>query len=497
MSFPGFISEYGIAYLSFVALIPMFYVVYRINYIQAIIFGFIYGMGKYLLFNYWLKAFDPAAFAVAPAIHGLYFLMVFPGIKYLYNRFPKYGFINITILWLAYELFKSTNVVGYSYGILSQSMYRTQHFTGIVDIIGSYLLSSLIVFPSIFITFVQGKKINIKSNTSVITLITYLVIFLSSILYTQIMKVDYSNSDKIKVTLVQHNLNCWLKGNDLLYSQAYDHLEELSLEGERENSELIIWPETSFVPAIEWHKKYRPTHERNRLELIKRMEGYLEKTKAFYIIGNNESFGKDRDTHYNSAYLYKGDKVLDKYRKINLVPFTERFPYPEKFPWLFNYVKKLGAKQIEPGEEQIIFQIKDYLATTLICYEDAFSDLPREGIKKGSDLFINITNDAWTSSPTAALQHLAAAALRTIENRRTLVRAGTSGFTGIIDPNGKIIESLPLFTKDQLTYDIPIYNEKITFYTQNGAILDIIPYILLCLIIFASISKHLIERKKK
>lgn len=496
MSFPGFISEYGIAYFSFIALIPMFYVVYKMSYIQTIIFGFIYGMGKYLLFNYWLKAFDPAAYAVAPAIHGIYFLMLFPCIRYLYNRFPKYGFIHITILWLSYELFKSTNVVGYSYGILSQSMYKTHHFTGIVDIIGSYLLSSIIVFPSIFITFIHRKKVSIKSKTSIITIIVYITIFISSILYTQLMKVDYSNSDKIKVTLVQHNLNCWLKGNDLLYSQAYDHLEELSIQGESENSDLIIWPETSFVPAIEWHKKYRPTHERNRLELIKRMESYLKDTKAFYIIGNNESFGKDRDTHYNSAYLYKSNKVLNKYRKINLVPFTERFPYPEKFPWLFNYVKKLGAKQIEPGEEQVLFQINNYLATTLICYEDAFSDLPRQGVKSGSDLFINITNDAWTSSPTAALQHLAAAALRTIENRRTLVRAGTSGFTGIIDPNGKIIKSLPLFVKDQLTYDIPIYNSKVTFYTRYGAILDLIPYILLSVVVLISIFLHILERKK-
>ena len=139
------------------------------------------------------------------------------------------------------------------------------------------------------------------------------------------------------------------------------------------------------------------------------------------ITGNNESFNFERDEHYNTAYLFDKDKIVNRYRKINLVPFTEHFPYPDKFPWLFEYVQKLGAKQIMPGKEQTLFDINGVKSTILICYEDAFPDLPREGALNGSGLMINITNDAWTDYSATALQHLAAASLRTIETRRSLV----------------------------------------------------------------------------
>lgn len=495
-SFPGLISKEGIAILSFIALIPMFFIVYRLNNIEAVIYGFIFGMGKYLLFNYWLKEFDPAAYAVAPGIYGLYFLMLFPLIRLFYIKFPKHGYLPILVAWLSYEFFKSTNVVGYSYGVLSQSMYRTHLFTGIADIVGSYLLSALIIFPGIFLSFKISKRSSLKSKSSIITITTYLFVLLLSIIYTQLSKVDYSESDTKKISLVQHNLNCWLSGSDELYSQAYDHLKELSIEGENQGAELVIWSESSFVPAIEWHKKYRSSIYRNRVDLINEMEEYLRSSNAYYIIGTNESADKEKKINYNPAYLYKGDKIISKYRKINLVPFTEQFPFPDKLPWLLDYVNKLGAKQMQPGEEQTLFEIDGLKTVILICYEDAFTDLPREGVKKGSDLLINITNDAWTSSPSAALQHLAAAALRTIENRRTLVRSATTGFTGIIDPNGKIIASLPLFTRDQLTYDVPIYNGHTTIYTLYGHIIDLIPYLLLLPILLFIIIKTIYAKRK-
>lgn len=497
LSFPGLFNKEGIFFISFIALIPMFFVVYKLNYIEALFYGFAFGMGKYLLFNYWLKGFDPAAFAVAPGVHGLYFLGIFTAIVFFYKTFPKKGYIAIAITWIAYEIFKSTNVVGYSYGILGQSMYKTHLFTGIVDIFGTYYLGLIIIFPSILVTFLFSKRNKIVDRKDwLLPSCIYLIILLSSIIYTQVSKVDYSNSKTLRVSLIQHNLNCWLSNNVQSYYQSYGHIEDLSSIAETHSPDLVVWSETAFIPAIEWHKKYRPRNERERYDLILKMEEYLRSTNADYIVGNNESFNPARDKHYNTAYHYKKDQVVNKYRKMNLVPFTEEFPYPELFPWLFNYVKSLGAKQIMRGEKQNLFDIKGVKSTVLICYEDAFSELPRKSIDNGSDLFINITNDAWTPSPSASLQHYAAASLRTIENRRSLVRAGTTGFTAVIDPNGKLLKSLPLFTRDQLTYDVPIYNDHKTFYTKYGHIVDLSGYILfLIALIYALYIKLYVNKK--
>lgn len=497
LSFPGYFNRDGIAFFSFIAIVPMFIVVFRLSYIEALVYGFIYGLSNYLLFNFWFKAFDPAAFAVAPGIHGLYFMALFPLIRYLYKRFPRTGYLAISIVWLSYEVFKSTNAVGFSYGLLAQSMYRTQLFTGIVDIVGSYGLSILLLFPGLLIVFLLSQKKKTGKKEWLIPGGIYLILLTTSIIYTQASRVDYSQSETLRMSLVQHNLNCWLsKENAELYIQAYDHLEALSKEAEKKNTDVVVWSETAFVPAIEWHKKWRPKNERERYDLIMRMEEYLRSTNALYIIGNNESFNKNRDKSYNSAYLFNKDQIVSKYRKINLVPFTEQFPYPEKFPWLYNYVLSLGASQMEEGKEQVLFNLKGVKSTLLICYEDSFPNLPRKGVKNGSNLLVNITNDAWTSYPATALQHLAAASLRTIENRRSLVRAGTTGFTGVIDPNGVVLASLPLFTKAELTYDVPIYSGHITIYTKYGYIIDYIGYVLLLIVIISAILVQISEKRK-
>ena len=112
----------------------MFYIIFQLNYVEAFIYGFIFGLLKYQVFNFWFQDFDPAAFAVAPGIHGFYFFLVFPISLYFFKTFPKKGYIAILFSWFAYEVFKSTNVVGFSYGLLAQSMYQTHLFTGIVDI---------------------------------------------------------------------------------------------------------------------------------------------------------------------------------------------------------------------------------------------------------------------------------------------------------------------------------------------------------------------------
>lgn len=498
LSFPGYFNKYGLPIISFIALAPMFIAIFKLNYIEAMGYGFLYGLGKYLLFNFWLNDFDPIAFAVAPGIHGIYFLVLFPIILFFYKKFPKLGYIAILSTWFSYEVFKSTNVVGYSYGLLSQTMYQTHIFTGIVDIVGSYILSLLILFPGLFLTFLISQKRDKSNLEFLIPSSIYILVMLFSIFYTQVKKVDYSNSETLRISLIQHNLNCWLSTeNPQLYKQAYDNLEALSKIGESKGADLIVWPETAFVPAIEWHKKYRPKDLRERFELVKRMEEYLRSTDALYIIGNNETYNINRDITYNTAYLFKRDQIRNKYSKINLVPFTEEFPYPEKFPKLFKYVESLGLNQITPGTEQTLFDINGVKSTILICYEDAFPELARESVTNGSNLLVNITNDAWTQYSATPLQHLAAASLRTIETRRSLVRAGTSGFTGVIDPNGNIIASLPLFEKGELTYDVPIYNGHITFYTKYGNYIDYSSYFIsiffVILTIFQSYKRKLFQ----
>jgi len=491
LSFPGYFNENGIALLAFVALIPVYHSIGKMNYRESIVYGFFYGTGNYLLFNYWLKGFDPISFSVAPTILGSYHIILFLGIKYIFNNFKKLQYIPLTLIWLAYEVFKGENKIGYTYGTIAHTMYRTNYFTGIADITGTYVLSLIIIFPGILIVSSSYSKIKLWSKSLLPPIIIYFFILISSIIYTNINKIDYSHSPTLRVSLIQHNLDCWLKGSNQLYKEALDNLLRLSSEAERLNPDLVVWAESAFVPAIEWHKKYKKNYF--RLNLVKRLEDFTAQSNADYLIGTNETIGefKENQIQYNTVYHYIKDRSVNKYSKQILVPFTEQFPYPELFPTLYQYTIDQGANHYLPGKEQTLFTIKDVKTTQLICYEDTFSRLARNGVKNGANLIINMTNDAWSTEPACTKQHLTAAIFRSIENRRSLVRVGTGGYTCVIDPNGKILASIPILTQNQLTYDVPIIRGKNSFYTKNGPIIKQTLLYLFLIIIGYSFAKSI------
>jgi apolipoprotein N-acyltransferase len=62
------------------------------------------------------------------------------------------------------------------------------------------------------------------------------------------------------------------------------------------------------------------------------------------------------------------------------------------------------------------------------------------------------------------------AIFRAVENRRFLLRAATTGVSGIIDPYGRILAESRLMTRTFLTERITP-SRKMTFYTEHGDVL--------------------------
>ena len=86
---------------------------------------------------------------------------------------------------------------------------------------------------------------------------------------------------------------------------------------------------------------------------------------------------------------------------------------------------------------------------TLICYESIFGELARTDRRRGADLLVNLTNDAWFGRDTwwgrttALWQHPAHAVIRAIETRTGLVRAANTGLSMFVDPLGRTFGETP------------------------------------------------------
>ncbi len=502
LGFPNFLSVWGFFPVAFFALIPVFIVVHRSSWKGIAFYGIFFGIASYAIFNYWLGKFHPLALFIVPPIYGGYFLIVFPFLKLADTLFPKKAYIVQTFIWLSYEYLKTRGFLGYSYGNMGYSQYLFRPLIQIASITGVWGVSFFVVFPSALIgnSLKDGfKGFNKLLQSIKVPGLVYLSLFIAAIIFGFIDRVDYSHSKKWKTALIQQNVDPW-KGGERPYERSLNILLRLSKEATKENPDIIIWSETSFVPGIDWHTRYRT--DIDKYLLVKRLVDYLKKQKIPYVIGNDDGeLAKDENGNnirvdYNATVLYEKGRIVKTYRKLHLVPFTEYFPYKKTFPRIYNWLVNADTHFWKEGKEYTVFDAAGVKFSTPICFEDTFGDLCRGFIRHGAEVLVNMTNDSWSFSVTAEMQHMSMAVFRAVENKRTVVRSTNGGITCSIDPNGKILDMLKPFIEGYLITTVPVYTGRETLFTRWGDWFAWFSLLLSVLLLLGRIGVIIVKRLK-
>lgn len=495
LSFPNMLSVRGFFPIAWIALLPLFLLVRRIGPVRSVVYAPLIGLMTYALHNFWLLTFNPLAFMVVCLIYSGWFLFHVPCLKLADMAFPRYGWLIQGLFFLAYEALRTKGFLGYSYGILGYSQYLFRPLIGISDLGGVSLVSALVLFPSLFLSHLWHERRNPLNRRLLVPGAVWGVLVLSALVYGTVSRVDYTASPRWRPALIQHNVNAWMSGMPV-YRKAFQSLCRLSDEALAESPDMIIWSETAFVPAVEWHNRYR--FERDKAHLVAELLEYLEKRKDTpFLIGNNDAFRRNGERlDYNAALLFYGRSIKDRYHKNHLVPFTEHFPPGKFFPRIEQAILDTGVTFYEKGEERTVFHSGDLRFSVLICYEDTFGYLSRDFVRRGAEVLVNLTNDSWSDSPVCSRQHTVMAIFRAVENRRSMVRATNGGLTCVIDPNGRIIASLEPFTEDYLIGDVPVWTGRTTLYSRLG---DWPDYLILPLSAFLLIwgAIRLIRKRKE
>jgi len=290
-----------------------------------------------------------------------------------------------------------------------------------------------------------------------------------------------TDSETLKVAVVQpsiHQAKKWSRGYfDSVMTQTWDLFETL----EPDSVDLILFPETAI-----------PDYINVRFSEIYFLENYAQKNKTAIVIGALSRVWDEKPkkrnkkyTLYNSAFLFGFGEPMPEYRKIHLVPFSEKVPFDNIFP-IVNYVD-LGGGTFSQGDSLSIWQPGNF--SPLICYEAIYGQILRDAKRKGAKFIANITNDGWFYKSIAPYQHFNLVRSHAVENGIGVVRAANTGISAFILPNGKILEKTELFEQRIIVQDIPL-ETHFTLYSEIGDYIELILFVFSLVMIPVAIIKR-------
>lgn len=200
-------------------------------------------------------------------------------------------------------------------------------------------------------------------------------------------------------------------------------LHRLSQEMEAQGAELVVWSENAYPYPFPRNRDrdFRPPYS-----LREGMRGPLLSGAVTY------AGGCDR---WNSVVaMDETGRITGVADKVKLLAFGEYIPLWHVLPPLQDHFRCPG---ITPGEVNEILTLADTELGVLNCYEDVLDEPARSVAGRGSDLLVNVTNDAWFGDTREPHLHHLVARLRSIETRRDMVRSVNTGVSGHILSTGE------------------------------------------------------------
>lgn len=169
---------------------------------------------------------------------------------------------------------------------------------------------------------------------------------------------------------------------------------------------------------------------------------------------------------WNTAIMVDHDgRTVGLYDKVYLLVGGEFIPFGDQFPVIYDWIQNAG--RFEAGNEVKVFHWRGYRLGVMICYEDILPKFNRRLADLEPHVILNVTNDAWFGKTAEPYLHMALAVFRSIEQRRSLVRATNTGVSAFISPTGELVAQTSLEDPETLVSDVPMMTGK-TIYARIG-----------------------------
>ncbi|HEY2839091.1 MAG TPA: apolipoprotein N-acyltransferase, partial [Pirellulales bacterium] len=385
-------------------------------------------------------------------------------------------------IWAGLEVAQSHMLTGLNLGTLGHSQYRWIELIQISDLCGGYGVSFLIVLVAAAVARalpLEGARWTLWPAAPAIAALA------AALVYGHLRMAGEHTRPGLKVALIQGSVDIDMKLDRERTKQIYDQYLSLSKQAltEHKDIDLIVWPETMFRDAmplytqdvhapegVEWSKEKLLEIVADHQDLLK---GVARRFGVPSLLGmDTVIYGPGVITSHNSAVLLdEQGKVEGRYDKMRPVMFGEYVPFAQSIPWLYKLTPLEGG--LTPGEQPVSLPVRGGRVAPSICFETFLPHFIRGQVatlrEQGEepDLLVNLTNDGWFWGSSELDLHLMAGAIRAVECRKPLAVAANTGFSAVIDADGRIVRQGPRREMAVLVEEIP-FDTRTSPYVRIG-----------------------------
>ncbi|MBB6625818.1 apolipoprotein N-acyltransferase [Nocardioides sp. KIGAM211] len=401
--------------------------------------GLVFGIGFYFVLIWWMRAVGTDAWIGLSSVEALFYGLL-GSVAALLGRLRRWP-LSIAAAWVAMEAIRSTwPFSGMPWGRLSFAVVDTPVADGLayVGSTGVSLLLALAATLLAWLVVARGRQ----RAVAAVSLAAVVGMAVAPTL------APYTSTPEAHVTVaaVQGDVPGPL-GNDILYDfrqvtqnhvQATIDLADDVRAGTVPKPDFVVWPENST--AVD------PFADDQTLAGIRAASAAIGvPILVGAIVDAGERFVLNQGIVWNP-----GTGAADRYTKWHPVPYGEYIPFRRFFDG-----KNLGRLAIIPrdmlsGTRTAPLDIAGVPVADAICFDVGYDDGLYAQVARGAQLVTVQTSNATFIQTDQIDQQFAMSRLRAIETGRYVVVAATNGVSGIIAPDGSVLDRAGIRTQDVL-----------------------------------------------
>jgi apolipoprotein N-acyltransferase len=477
-----------VSLLVFVAIIPLLAFADRHGPFLSATAGAIAGASILGLVCNWLWGYHPGAILVAMSIGLFWFSLALAIISAVLKTGSRFAIPAAAFIWTAAELGRTTGFLAFNYASLPYALTDSNAAMWLASIGGAPLVGLVIAGANASfyaaLKRLRGPQAGRNAGIAIRASFGIACILATAALGAPSAGDGILDADRLiatehpaglpaagsfRVALIQPSVGKLRTVID--YESSFKRISALSTEALQYKPDLVVWHETAVIPAIEWHIRHRP--DRPTFELVAKVDTFLSDFPVPVLLGNGYAQPDDvrRTIEHNSALLYSEGKVVDRYDKVMLVPFSEYVPPILRMSAVNDWILSRFGTYWTPGAGAKLLSAGSANFAAPICFEDSFGRYMASF--NAPDFLVVLTNDSWARSSAMQDLHLAMSRFRAAETGSYILRVADTGATAAIEPDGRVAGRLAPFDQAMLIVDVPLGKATTTPYERYGKHSDI------------------------